>query len=1820
MTVISGYVIEPIRVGQSNGPYTQTPDIYVSNSTAFNAAYPSSETAPRTDYLVLVTSEGTTRPGLLESCRFGFSKNEIVDRFGYDAQAGAFRLLRGAAPIEVGMLAGDSNAKRLRVRPPVQATALAAAPYRLAVGSVGSGLDWSVTIVAADLNFNAPENLATRTAQLSMETGNLNWSMGDLTSYKGQRVRFQQQQFFAPKDSTGRLGYAPTTLSAPSLVLNPLPGPGQFPRIRFGYGLYLTSVEVTAFSGVPAAGTVEWLQATGELKFNAADAVANAGIPVYYDGVVFATSLALPSQSLGVINSPSTTPNHPQTIVGLPPTGGDLIFSVAGVSPYYRFPTVTYRAAASFDSGKKGEVQVDPSSGVVRFSSADRTTYLGKAVTLYIADVPIERGISVRFFRNPVNLDGALSTTKDVTRIYSVQRAKWADPIVASPQVSLPSLPIDASTYPRTVHVMQGQGTYVSDALRDMTASPQPGLGYYIDFDSGTLFFAQRKEQLQLPLGISSDVVLPDPLLLLNNLKLELGSGDSYSTLVIGDDVLVDTTSGVVSLASTNSLIVSGSATISGSTLTDLQAQFVSKGVRAGALVVLMDRNLSYTVVVDPASETALQLVPQPMAGSDVSYAVYEDREVLADRYFDEVVLVDPSTKVERISPTNDVRTLTPKVDYQLQPELGLVQFTDRLLTGEAACITYTVKPPYTTPPTESGSPVTENASFLIRKELTQAHPEPTSTLSFNPAGLTVALEPAPAVFRGGRPQKLGVQCTVDAALSQITFLADDQFSDALPHGAIVNPNERVYIDYYVTQAVGGEKTFTVLQPPILTAEVTINELDHQFKVHGDQTARFPGGYLLRIETEQIYLIGSSSYDVVTDETTVELYDSGALQPDQASQVFQDTFKDPKLYVSSGPAPIAAAPSAPAYFVTELIAYEAIARGSNTFVLAGDQTAGYRVGTVVLFTDAGGTFTDFLQVSGVAYDGSAGRTSIMLSANATRQYVFGQQLLLRSIRPIFEPPVQQVQTRRTPKLSQPHLVYRQVSGQAGKVLQPSEYTIDETGRIVFVEPLAPLEEFSICYTGLSAPTAGLNLRASYTSQITPSAANGLLGQTLLADYYIRSPDSFHFRVETMTNFRGEFAAEIASAASSGSSGPQTSNASQPKLWEQGRKSLYFDERHLANQDIIARTSLLYHNDLINSLEAYRRQLDGTVVGNNDGPFLFDGSTGHSSPPVANQIDDIVQVSTAYKKYYVPSAVSRFYPTAKSFFGITKDVSTAEVGTEVLDTKSTNVTQVSNLHFRQAWGIVTGVSGSVLKLDFASGDEPGFDVQVSQYARPPFVPGMKCRIVDRSGAEISASVAIVDVSDFQVTLGLAVSVPVGATIYQLQSDDSGAMFTHVGGRDYALNGETGQVTYVVAVPGDPPPNVPLFGSYSYSGSITLANTLTEPLKIPALFGGIEDDDGELSFPVQTPDLTTDLAKYLATESKLIRTGTGVLRGLTAERLSTGSVVAPNLSTIVDATVGSMSPAPLPGDLVRIVSGVNGGTGFRRITSVGPNYLITDATAPVFAAATNFSYVLVTAASLVSGTATSGTTSQLTSSTAGFLWNVKAGYTVVLTLSGVNYRRQISALTNTTLSFYPNVPSAVAAGTPFRVVNPLATYGNRSGTGSLDSIQEWDSALANEQALYVDKQSALQSIIDQAMVGVEFFGLSQDIVTSLTALKQSIPTLTPPLGSLRAKLVPALVVGFDAANTFVMDLLKSDLDARETQLSGGVDPIAKTIVAQLVDIMASTEKLYDKRYVWIDARINLESGLLVRQEAAVRNRQKAQAEVIKQLTKLLAVRSA
>jgi hypothetical protein len=91
-------------------------------------------------------------------------------------------------------------------------------------------------------------------------------------------------------------------------------------------------------------------------------------------------------------------------------------------------------------------------------------------------------------------------------------------------------------------------------------------------------------------------------------------------------------------------------------------------------------------------------------------------------------------------------------------------------------------------------------------------------------------------------------------------------------------------------------------------------------------------------------------------------------------------------------------------------------------------------------------------------------------------------------------------------------------------------------------------------------------------------------------------------------------------------------------------------------------------------------------------------------------------------------------------------------------------------------------------------------------------------------------------------------------------------------------------------------------------------------------------------------------------------------------------------------------------------------------------------------------------------------------------------------------------------------------------------------------------------------------------------------------------------------------------FARATLTTDLNTRYTQATTRqtyINNPSSGPVALITNALSGTERLYDKRFTWIDARINLGTGILVKQTRAVADRIQAQQDVVNQLTKLLAV---
>ncbi len=1958
---ITGYVIEPARVGSANSPFTLTPNDFIYNSATFNAAYPTNESQPRTDYHVFVLEDGK-----FPDATFAWTKNEGIvtpgglqvgfDRFGYQGQDQRFKTLPGGALELVGALALDSNTNRLKVTSAPVITDVTAFPARVSVGT-GSGTSFGLTVVALEGDFNP--SLPAGQVQLAQETGSLNWAAADLTTYQGQSVRFQQQAFFQYDKSSGRLG-----LIDEILLLNPIPATGQYPLLRIGFSSYLTPIQVAndaALIPAPASGSVKWSLATGRLAFNAGDASSNTGRPVYYDGACFGFGITVSTTSIGTVNSPGTVSVD---------ENDDLFFRVSGV---VQFPYTSYVDTLS-STGKRGVVEVRRSDGQVKFSLADRTSYGAQTAQAVRPNLTIERGINLRLFRTPVDLAAEDPTLKDVSAYYESSGAILADPIIEAPQVYLPAVPVDS--LPIEVKVQKSIGDLVLPRLD--VAVPPTGLGYVLDFEARQLLFAERKTNVvqtsQVPYGASQ---LSDPLVFSANLVLELetapGSG-VYVPLTLGEDALFEPAPGLASFVRTSGTLEAEGllGSFSGATFTDPNASFVD--ILPGDLLVALSGGdagvYTVTLVTGP---TTLTVDVSGLSSTNVPYEIRRSQEILADRFFQVVPPVDPNTRVERVlnlgTTTNaprltidthyasgasrfrfglttfatvvltvasdidftppaslpagsveislstghlnfssvdvtaalDVywfRTLTLGVEYTLQAPLGFIEFSERFLAEEEVFLQYK----------NANGVVQERGRFLVRKELL-AHPAPTATLSFNLLGREVASTPVPKVYRGGRPQAAS-EVTVNTTASTITFLPSTQVTDALPAGAPVAPTENIYVDYYVYGALGGEQNLTVMQPPVQGVTVQIStDSPSNFTIAGNRTSVFASNTLLLVDGTEVYLIGSSSYDAPSGLTTITL---------QAPQGFRTDYLNPSLSVSSGETRVSSYLSYPSYFVTELVAYDSVPRGSSKLVLQGDLTRTYVPGVVVLFTN-GGTL-DFNLVRGSKYNEDTAKTEVTLASNGAKEYRSSSYTLKRSVRPIFETAQVATNTSRTP--SSVSRVYRRTEGEAGTLINsPVDYTIDESGRFVLVEALGLREEVGILYTGYDIIAAGRNFRASYTHTVVPSLDNGLLDQVLKISYTTYVPDTVYWRVETMTNFRVEIAQsfEEAAKASVPSGGPILENSSAPRLYEQGQESVFFQEGHLANEDIVARATLKFFNDGVNLLEVTLRRIDGRVVGDRDGLFLFDGLI--DNPPVSdfvnatNQIDDLIKVSDApytvtgppfvatsvgtYRKAYEAAATSRFYPTKRLGYGVTIPPAGLTTGDTILDTGYTKLLNVSDVQRRSPWAVVKQVAdiGDVdVYVDAARGAEellrPGFNAEAS----------IKVAIVDQDGTVLvndASALTVQSTTSTKVTFTTSVPVviPVGATLRLATTDTAYRKFYRVG-TDVGADLENGVLTHVQPYPplDGSVPGVPAelciqnpAGGEVLDLTAALNNSLTQPFRFPALDGETVDDDGDRQLPVLSPQVASEDGSRvggLDRELNVIKAAGGTLRAITTPSfVGTGSLDVAR-TTITNAGGAWVGTIPKVRDLVRIRSGSNQGSDFRRITVVGASTITVNT---AFAVQDNdFEFTVTVSDTLLSGTTGVLTTNSLTDLSVDFVAaGVKPGHTLVVT-NGVNdnLRRQVTTVVSTTeLTITPL--TADLGPVTYRVDDPLGTFGYSSSlviSELIDSLDSQTIALPDQISYLQDFLELMLSDLFTSSNGETTLGdptftdLTVDFVAAgvssrdyvyiqagTTAGIYKVLTVDTPNTLTIDGTFPATATGisyrlvwadlasretlesvvatqaasaqayleatsfFDLATTpitvlgdasaYALDLVSDDLDARELVINNrqtALETSGTGFIAILSGIMSSGDRYYDQRHSWIDSRINLETGILVKQQRAVENRLKAQEEILNQLLKLLA----
>jgi len=1924
---LSGYVLFSPRVGGGNGPYTSTPDAVVLDQAAFDAAYPSDESVPRCDYLVLPLTQGD-----LHQAQFGWVRNDTpLERFGYDGRADHFRPLQGGPPQEVGVTGPTSNTDRMAVRPIPLLPLSPSQPVRV---FLSSGFELTVQTKTLDADFTVGGPLP-GFVEVSLETGRLNFATADLTSFNRQGVRYQGQRYAG--DSNHPLGF----YGLDTLYLNPLPGTGQYPLVKVEEGVWLTPVEVPdegSFT-VPAAGTFQWARDTG--KVNVPSDVDLLGLRVFYDGVLLAAPLSVPSAPLGMVQaSRLTSANVPLSLL-VP--GADLWLRVGSTQ------LAAVKLVAAFDgtAGQAGVVEVVTSTGQAKLSQVDTNALLGQPATVYSGDLPIERGVALRLFRSPVNLTGG--TVKDVTTTYTAENATLAAPLLGTPSVSLPQVPIDDRLYddpawlnllalpplsdPSTgrlrVEVTQGTGSVTGVQKRlDSPVAPPDANSAGVVLDGASLSLAERKlDVLVTPTTRTGSVTLPDPALVTSSLERETFAGSgTFVPITEGVQYSLDPFSGVVSLITypgTPLVTDKASASVSGFVLTDTSGvNFLTEGVSSDSLVIVRSPPVVegvYAVIAVGATTLTLDVSLPPTA--PVTYEVRSEPEILRDRVWRPFAPLDPSFQLERYTPLGTVQNapplttdtgnaprlrfkignaLTPLVtvkpddasltlagalpslsveisqetghlrfsaldlgfplaqavtlrdgaDYKVSPDLGFVSLARPFLSGESALVTYR--------PTLDAPTVTEPVGFQISREAFTAV-APTTTVLFNQAGLPVAPAPPPLTLRGSRPQVEGVTVVTNLANGTVTFLPSAQVTKHFPAGPL-EIGETVYITYFVTVAAGGETSFTVLQGTIATQPVTLSQGDVTITFPGDVTLTLAPSVALRVSVSDVYLVQSSAYN-------------GSVTTATLSTPLRQSVTAPPLEVTSGPLS--------SYFLPDLGFYEALPRGAKEARLVGDRVKSYPQGTLVLWDG------EPYHVEGVKRDG--GVTVLSLGAATDREYAGVS--LARSIRPVL--PGGAAVSTQTPLLDGVDLLYRKVPGQVGSLLEG--VTVTTSGQVTGLPPLGDSEEQGVAYRGYGSLEAGQSLRASYTVKRVPTASNGYAGQVLVATYTTWSPDSFYFRVEKLSDVRAEAArrqqAEV--SASLPSSGPRLSNDPGLTLADRGRASVFYEESVYRNDDVAFRSFLLFTNDLVTLLENARLDAVGVNVGGRDGQLRFNGSL--TNPAVVtvsvalNQIDDLYQVSPGpyvvtgppfvvtpqytYAPAWTPAPQSRFFKAKRRPFGVASVAALPAQGDVVLDLGVRNLTQVSYVRDRQPWALVTAPAASgafTVSVDDADGD--------AYLVRPNFGVGNQVDLLRPDGSVVGGSpyeIASLTPTSLTFTVALTDNVPRGATAVRSLDD----LAYYQVGKDLGLDATGGLLTYIVPFPPldgsvplvpaalevlPPNPGQPL------STEVFLSPAATTPDRPPVLDGLDLDDDGEVSFPLQSP---TDVCE----QNSL---GVGRLPDVFARYAALVSVTTPtetftaNLTAlnVITRTSGNFGILPLPGQLVRILSGVHAGTAFVRVASATLTAITVDV--PYGSLDTGFTAVVGVSLFALTGAGTViafGLT--LEDAVATFQTNgVLPGYTVVntvtlersqvtavpdethltlaspLTLGAINYRVEnplcsFSALTTQSTALdklrevvatndLPALPSEIRAleraldliftdraGNPESVTVTLpstVTGPVWSGVTPGDTVFFREGAnrgvytVASVVGTVITVSGALSLAGSDFVRVVQLEGVSQEGVVTLASLLFEVDDYNSALIALLVQLASFPVLSASYANRLVSSELTPLLAVLAVR-----DPAAWE--TRVFSFLRGGERLYDKRFAWIDGRLNKLTGTLARIAQARQRRLQNQASLTNQLIRLLSL---
>ncbi len=1300
-----------------------------------------------------------------------------------------------------------SNEPRITVPVPDLDVSPTESRYDLYIGLINRIITFSYSVVSSNDEFTI---LSSGQVQISRETGNLNFSEDDLNNQilVSNDLYLSAQTFYDRSRVDGKIGSFPISSGVSyDLYLNPIPSSHQIPQIRMGNKLHLKSIQVNDDQAL-------YTPNSGEVVFSISSGKVvfssnDVGSNLGVD--VFYDGCCLGELSLNSILMGAT-------IAYPTPVGANVDLINGSSDDYYCFINsnsgryyLTLVFVDSISQPPEGFAYIDKNSGNLYVNPNDAANFPFLDIKLVSRNLLVDKGTSVKFTRSSVNGMG-YPKVSDFYKVYSVEDQVISGSLSGSPFLILPTVPIDNEFLNYKCTTPSGSGGFFSGNLKNSKDPLQIGYGFYVDYKLKQFKFTNRTLEVVKVEKSSSAFKLTNSALITEGSSVTVNDVEYQP----GTNFVFNRNSGLVEFYgstgendSNNKYFLSG--TVNNDILTsDTDAFFTNSGF----ICIDDGLNAGFYEILAVIDFKHVRVDRDFALNTSVNFSFKAKGEILVNNVWKQFNNEYKKVEVYLSDSFSGTFQKLPSKDYVVVQSTGLVNFSSKLKTGQVVKVKYSVLSDGA-----ASDPKESVVGFRITQEV-GSYTTNTRIISFNPSNKNVVSSYPFIVYIDG------------------VSLSENEFTLNLPNKITISKNltsEFVTINYYVAEAKGGENSVSLPESPIDLDFPAINSGENVFSVNGDQTGKLKPKAFLLIDGSSVFLIANSIYNSSLDSTSITVSTPFNFNSNYVTNI---KYSSPVMN-----------------FDQELLGVSSINQKTNFFVLDG-VTIYYPNQILNVDNDY------YMVVSSAVTDG---KTTVSVSTNFQKNYV--NPKITKSRYPIFSL-TNSFQTKNDLTTNFPTFIYR--NGKNPGLISSSDYSVSDGGSIKLSSTISEDDSLIIFYAHRSNIQKGSIIKANYSYLIAPDSSNGILGQSLLSTYQLYNPDSFYYRIETITSFIPEVIEQFNSSSSSSSSGPNIQSTTSLQNKDYGSKSIKFDEQYYGNFDTVISRLLGFYNSQVNYYEDILANFDGRCVGGNSGKFRYDNDTSgnkrNTYSEIKNDIDDLISL-------YIEQQLTNLNPftyddvnvygSMSDYNGVSRLFNNSIQGRTVIFNDKTSVGLdygktignygISNLSstgpFRttpsRSKFTLNDESGFILKAQFAKGD--------SSNLLPLFYIGQVITIFDKKGIELF-NTTISNISDPDL---IAIANPVNVDGFiRADVSDTGSPGVRAYNEGYSIDNPTGRIRNVL-LPAPFGPSGGIQGNELVDSDISFNPSNTTPNRIPVLDGLLLNDSGKYPDPVTTYDNEIEL---------------------------------------------------------------------------------------------------------------------------------------------------------------------------------------------------------------------------------------------------------------------------------------------------------------------------------------------------------------------------